>query len=265
MDYTYLTGRKDLFEGAPERAMCVLEHVDDDRIFYATAHELGAIYWNADGSDGLKTGLIALVKKTRVLATRVLTGVDPRKPQPVPSAGKMERMKQAQNSARTAMRKPKIEPEVEPEYKAVDDGHGHGNMVAVRMRDLSPSALAVEHLKAEQVKPTPTATGGFVSLFALAKLHAPTFLTVGRNNNLRFARTVAVEGDLVDLQADFDRSLVRLVFTKEGRKVNKNSQMTSAQVCKLFAIPEGQPSVTIPLEMVDGYWQGSAEFVKAGA
>lgn len=106
-EFNYLTGRPELFENAPADALVVLEH-EDGRLFYAIAHDLGAKYWNEDGSLGSKVGLIALHKKTRVIASRVRTGgLRPAEPKrdPIPKS-RFDRIQQAQNSLKKAVSQP---------------------------------------------------------------------------------------------------------------------------------------------------------------
>lgn len=102
--FTYLTGRKELFDGAPAGAMVVLETNEaEPRLFYAVAHEQGASYWNADGSPGSRKGLIALFNKTRVVASRTPSDGKPAEPKrdPIPNA-RLQRMQAAQAGARKA-------------------------------------------------------------------------------------------------------------------------------------------------------------------
>ena len=57
-DYDYLRGNKQLFDRAPEQAMVVFEDFLNGDIYFAETSQPGTKYWNADGSPGLRMGLI---------------------------------------------------------------------------------------------------------------------------------------------------------------------------------------------------------------
>lgn len=243
--YTYLTGRKELFDNAPANAMVVLEH-EDGRLFFAVAHDMGALYWNEDGTEGSKVGLIALHKKTRVVASRTAPRgfVAAEQPAPKPANQRAERMQQAQQSlAKAAAPKPAPEPAKPAPVK------------------LDPPTVT------PKIEAAPS---GFVSIFELTKASSrpqgEAFITIGRNKNINVSKLVADAGDRVDFQADFARGLVRVGRVETGGRVlNKVRQFSSVTISQLFTIPEGQSSVRIELELVDGWWQGEAKFNQGAA
>lgn len=276
--YTFLTGRKDLFDNAPDSAMVVLEH-EDGRLFFAVAHVRGASYWNEDGSAGSKIGLVALHTKTRVIASRVLTSGVAAAP-PVPSSPRGARMLQAQSQLTKAVKAQSARPaDKQPSLKAVDDGAGLGNMVlgcakcgttGIHACTGAPGAAWTEQDKhrladaARQVAAAEQTGGGFVSMFELSKRSGPTagtFLTLNRNGNIAFSSALLTVGDLVDVQIDQVAGLIRVgKVTTGGRKLPKARMLTSSAALRLFKIPEGKKSLRVYLTEVDGWWQGKAEF-----
>lgn len=266
-EFNYLTGRPELFENAPDSAMVVLEH-DDGRLFFAVAHDLGAHYWNEDGTPGSKVGLIALHKKTRIVASRIrASGLPPVEPKrdPIPKS-RLDRMQQAQNGLKRAVSQPaptKPKPEPKPEPVKVDPpkvepkfpvGSDKRLMEVPKVADAMLSRIASLHA---------ADTSGFVSLFELAKAAPRTgepFLTVGKNGNLNVSLVIASPGEFIDVQYNKSLGLIRIgKVATGGRKLNKARQFSGAGIAKLFVIPEGQASIRIPLTEVDGWWHGKAE------
>lgn len=151
-EFNYLTGRPELFENAPADALVVLEH-EDGRLFYAIAHDLGAKYWNEDGSPGSKVGLIALHKKTRVIASRVrAAGLPPVEPKrdPIPKS-RFDRIQQAQNSLKKAVSQPA--PERVCSQVLRDQGKPYPKTCAVH--GLGPCQPKPEPVKVDPPKVTP--------------------------------------------------------------------------------------------------------------
>lgn len=276
-EFNYLTGRKELFDNAPEEALVVLEH-DDGRLFFAIAHDMGARYWNEDGSAGSKIGLIALFNKTRVVASRAVLhgGVAAAAPAPETSAPKsrLDRMQQAQDGLKKAVSQPapvkpkpepkpapvklespvitpKVKPEPAPSARlnhAVDDGHGLGNYRA---------AIAES--------PTHVPTEGFVSMFELSRQQVPKgvrAVTLYRNGSLSLSSSLFEVGDMVDAQIDVARSLIRIGKVKTGgRPLKKTRVLPASRLLPIVGIPEKDKSVRIVLTEQDGWFVGT--FTKA--
>lgn len=164
-EFNYLTGRPELFENAPADALVVLEH-EDGRLFYAIAHDLGAKYWNEDGSPGSKVGLIALHKKTRVIASRVRTGgLRPAEPKrdPIPKS-RIERIQQAQNGLKKAISQPfPVAPKPEPKPAPVK----------IDPPKVAPKKANVERQAAQHMgKSVLKTTGGQCEKCGISGIHA---------------------------------------------------------------------------------------------
>lgn len=284
-EFNYLTGRPELFENAPADALVVLEH-EDGRLFYAIAHDLGAKYWNEDGSPGSKVGLIALHKKTRVIASRVRTGgLRPAEPKrdPIPKS-RLDRIQQAQNGLKKAISQPfpvapkpepkpapvKVDPpKVAPKRKTpnvacpkcgISGLHAcPGAPVAWSEQDKLRLADAVEKIRGSEA--------GFVSIYELSQRGGSratgTFITINGNGQLSMsAKLPFVTGDNIDIQIDPTRGLIRLGKVKEGGRPLAKTRMVSFKVlCDLFRIPDGEKSVRVYLTEADGWWQGQADLV----
>lgn len=264
-EFNYLTGRPELFENAPDAAMVVLEH-DDGRLFFAVAHDLGAHYWNEDGTPGSKVGLIALHKKTRVVASRIrASGLPPVEPKrdPIPKS-RLDRMQQAQNSLKKAVSQPmpvkpkpepvKVEPpKVEPKFPVGSDKR---LMEVPKVADAILSRIA--SLQAADLS-------GFVSIFALGTKQrvGGTFINLHRNGNISLSAKVPMtEGDTIDVQIDQARGLIRVgKVSTGGRALPKSRVVTCKAIVEVFKIPDGENSVRVYLTEVDGWWQGKAELV----
>ena len=284
-EFNYLTGRPELFDNAPADALVVLEH-EDGRLFYAIAHDLGAKYWNEDGSPGSKVGLIALHKKTRVIASRVRTGgLRPAEPKrdPIPKS-RLDRIQQAQNGLKKAISQPfpvapkpepkpapvKVDPpKVAPKRKTpnvacpkcgISGLHAcPGAPVAWSEQDKLRLADAVEKIRGSEA--------GFVSIYELSQRGGSratgTFITINGNGQLSMsAKLPFVTGDNIDIQIDPTRGLIRLGKVKEGGRPLAKTRMVSFKVlCDLFRIPDGEKSVRVYLTEADGWWQGQADLV----
>lgn len=294
-EFNYLTGRPELFENAPADALVVLEH-EDGRLFFAIAHDLGAKYWNEDGTPGSKVGLIALYKKTRVVASRARAGglpqVEPKR-DPIPKT-RLDRMQQAQNGLKKAVSQPapaKPKPEPKPAPVKVEPPKVTPKKLAGRaasQASSSPCAKcgvigihacpgapalwseqdkqrlneAVKQIVADEQKPK-VEQGGFVSIFALgaAPRVGSMFLTLYRNGNIGLAAKLPIApGDAVDVQFDPSRGLIRVGKVEGGgRALPKSRMLTSKALVQSIKIPEGEKSVRIHLTEADGWWQGQAE------
>lgn len=297
-EFNYLTGRPELFENAPDAAMVVLEH-DDGRMFYAVAHDLGANYWNEDGTPGSKVGLIALHKKTRVIARRSRIGglpkVEPKR-DPIPKS-RLDRMQKAQNGLKKAISQPapvKPKPEPMPAPVKVDpprvtpkkpaqevvfqaDGtvcrqcgvigiHAcMGAPISYTERDKQRLNEAVKQIIADEQKPA-IEQGGFVSIYALGKAsrQGGTFINIHSNGNISLSAKLPIAmGDTVDVQFDRFRGLVRVGKVEIGGKaLPKSRVLTSKALVQVVKIPEGEKSIRIQLTEADGWWQGQAEMRK---
>lgn len=285
-EFNYLTGRPELFENAPADALVVLEH-EDGRLFYAIAHDLGAKYWNEDGSPGSKVGLIALHKKTRVIASRVRTGgLRPAEPKrdPIPKS-RIERIQQAQNGLKKAISQPfpvapkpepkpapvKVDPpKVAPKRKTpnvacpkcgVTGIHAcMGAPVAWSEQDKQRLDDAVKQINAAETKPRIVAGDGFVSIFDLANRSDCAVLTIYAKGTFMVNTAVASSGDLIDVQLDpsSGKVLVRKV-EQGGVKLAGGQTFSCAGGARLFHFANGAKKVRIELTKVDGWWQGQAE------
>lgn len=313
--FTYLTGRKELFNDAPDAAMVVLETNEaEPRILYAVAHEQGAQYWEADGTPGRPVGLIALLKKTRVVASRVRAdGLPPAEPKrdPIPNA-RMQRMQAAQTSASKAASglhsgmnaKPAPAPakpakaapapaaakpacqcnaalpgthhRMCPEFmEAIKEARQAFTPNAVKPADdlatFADSSLGVPYTAKDdtlaQPDVKPSTSGGFVDIFALAdsvaRKNDPVFIRIHTNGNIGIVAAIGAPGQQVKIQADPARGLVRIAHVETGGKeISKGRAITATAVTRLFRFEEGQSSVRIDLEKVNGWWQGAAVFAE---
>ena len=284
-EFNYLTGRKELFDNAPDEAMVVLE-TNDGQVYYAVSHNRGAKYWYDNGNPGRPIGLIALFEKTRVIASRVrVAGLPPVEPKrdPIPKS-RLDRMQQAQDSLKKAVSQPapvKPKPEPKPSPVKVDPPkvtpkrktpnvacpkcgvtgiHAcTGAPVAWSEQDKLRLADAVEKIRGSEA--------GFVSIYELSQRGGSratkTFVTINGNGQLSMsAKLPFVTGDNIDIQIDPTRGLIRLGKVKEGGRPLAKTRMVSFKVlCDLFRIPEGEKSVRVYLTEVDGWWQGEAELV----
>lgn len=287
-EFNYLTGRPELFENAPADALVVLEH-EDGRLFYAIAHDLGAKYWNEDGSPGSKVGLIALHKKTRVIASRVRTGgLRPAEPKrdPIPKS-RIERIQQAQNGLKKAISQPfpvapkpepkpapvKIDPpKVAPKRKTpnvacpkcgISGLHAcPGAPVAWSEQDKQRLDDAVKQINAAETKPRIVAGDGFVSIFDLANRSDCAVLTIYAKGTFMVNTAVASSGDLIDVQLDPSSGKVRVRKVEQGGvKLAGGQTFSCAGGARLFHFANGAKKVRIELTKVDGWWQGQAELV----
>lgn len=271
-EFNYLTGRPELFENAPADALVVLEH-EDGRLFYAIAHDLGAKYWNEDGSPGSKVGLIALHKKTRVIASRVRTGgLRPAEPKrdPIPKS-RFDRIQQAQNSLKKAVSQPapvKVDPpKVAPKIGPCQVCGTTGIHACPGKRSEGTKWTEKDKQRlADAVGKIRDSEAGFVSIYELRKQRGGsratgTFITINGNGQLSMsAKLPFVTGDNIDIQIDPTRGLIRLGKVKEGGRPLAKTRMVSFKVlCDLFRIPEGEKSVRVYLTEADGWWQGQAE------
>lgn len=295
-EYSYLTGRKELFDEAPPEAMVVLE-TNDGQLYYAVSHNRGAKYWYSNGHPGRPIGLIALFEKTRVIASRALIGgLPPVKPKrdPIPKS-RFDRMQQAQNSIKKAVGKPAqvkpkaepvklespvITPKVKPE-RIVSQAHTSPCQVCgitglhacpgKRSEGKTWTAHDKQRLKdaVEQVRKDESNADGFVSIFALGSTPriGETFITLNRNGNISMSsRLPFAVGDQLDFQLDMKRGLIRVGKVKTGGRVLPKSRMvTCGAMTKLAKIPEGVMSVRIQLTEADGWWQGRIELAKVPA
>lgn len=290
-EFNYLTGRKELFDNAPAEAMVVLE-TNDGQIYYAVSHNRGAQYWYDNGNPGRPIGLIALFEKTRVIASRVRAdGLPPAEPKrdPIPKS-RLDRMEQAQKTLRKAVSqpapvKPKPEPKAEPkkpEQRAVSQAHTSpcakcgvtglhacpGAPVVYTEQDKQRLNEAVKQLVADEQKPK-VEQGGFVSIFAMSRTTAVpgAFLNLHRNGNISLSTKLPiVTGDVVDVQVDPTRGLIRVGKVETGgRALPKSRMLTSKALVDTFRIPEGNNSIRIYLTEADGWWQGQAEVAKGSA
>lgn len=285
-EFNYLTGRPELFENAPADALVVLEH-EDGRLFYAIAHDLGAKYWNEDGSPGSKVGLIALHKKTRVIASRVRTGglrpVEPKR-DPIPKS-RIERIQQAQNGLKKAISQPfpvapkpepkpapvKVDPpKVAPKRKTpnvacpkcgVTGIHAcTGAPVAWSEQDKKRLDDAVKQINAAETKPRIVASEGFVSIFDLANRSDCAVLTIYAKGTFMVNTAVASSGDRVDVQLDPKSGKIRVRKVEQGGvKLAGGQTFSCAGGARLFHFANGAKKVRIELTKVDGWWQGQAE------
>ncbi|WP_288078607.1 hypothetical protein [Pseudomonas sp.] len=285
-EFNYLTGRPELFENAPADALVVLEH-EDGRLFYAIAHDLGAKYWNEDGSPGSKVGLIALHKKTRVIASRVRTGgLRPAEPKrdPIPKS-RIERIQQAQNGLKKAISQPfpvapkpepkpapvKIDPpKVAPKRKTpnvacpkcgVTGIHAcMGAPVAWSEQDKQRLDDAVKQINAAETKPRIVAGDGFVSILDLANRSGCAVLTIYAKGTFMVTTAVASSGDRVDVQLDPKSGKIRVRKVEQGgAKLAGGQTFSCAGGARLFHFANGAKKVRIELTKVDGWWQGQAE------
>lgn len=252
-EYNYLTGRKDLFDGAPADAMVVLE-TNDGQIYYAESHNRGAKYWYEHGAEGRAIGLISLFEKTRVIASRVrVGGLPPVQPKrdPIPKS-RLDRMEQAQKTLRKAVSQPapvKPKPEPKPVMKPAIESS------PVITPKVQPETRFAEVAKAD----------GFVSIFELGQRGgsraAGTFVTVNANGQLSLsAKLPFAAGDAIDIQINHARGLIRLGKVKTGgRPLTKTRMVSCKALTDTFKVPEGEKSIRIYLTDTDGWWQGSAE------
>lgn len=267
-EYSYLTGRKELFDEAPPEAMVVLE-TNDGQLYYAVSHNRGAKYWYSNGHPGRPIGLIALFEKTRVIASRALIGgLPPVKPKrdPIPKS-RFDRMQQAQNGikkavGKTAQVKPKAEPK--PAIESAPVIKPNAEPVKWTDADIARLDKAIDKVRTDEAEQS-----GFVSIFALGNTPriGEAFITLNRSGCISLSsRLPFVAGDMVDFQIDLKRGLMRVGKVKTGGKALPKSRMASCgALSKLVKIPEGDMSVRIHLTEVDGWWQGRIELDKVPA
>jgi hypothetical protein len=295
-EFNYLTGRPELFENAPADALVVLEH-EDGRLFYAIAHDLGAKYWNEDGSLGSKVGLIALHKKTRVIASRVRTGgLRPAEPKrdPIPKS-RIERIQQAQNGLKKAISQPfpvapkpepkpapvkvdppKVAPKKAPERVVTQSNFSpclNCGTVGIHScpgapvepwteQDKQRLNDAVKKVNEQLAKPRIVAGEGFVSIFDLANRSGCAVLTIYAKGTFMVTTAVASSGDRVDVQLDPSSGKVRVRKVEQGGvKLAGGQTFSCAGGARLFHFANGAKKVRIELTKVDGWWQGQAELV----
>lgn len=270
-EYSYLTGRKELFDEAPPEAMVVLE-TNDGQLYYAVSHNRGAKYWYSNGHPGRPIGLIALFEKTRVIASRALIGgLPPVKPKrdPIPKS-RYDRMQQAQNGIKKAVGKtaqvaPKPEPKpvMKPAIESAPVIKPKTEPVKWTEADIARLDKAIDKVRTDE------AGDGFVSIFALGSTPhiGEAFITLNRSGCISLSsRLPFVAGDMVDFQIDLKRGLMRVGKVKTGGKALPKSRMASCcALSKLVKIPEGDTSVRILLTEVDGWWQGRIELAKVPA
>lgn len=262
-EYSYLTGRKELFDEAPPEAMVVLE-TNDGQLYYAVSHNRGAKYWYSNGHPGRPIGLIALFEKTRVIASRALIGgLPPVKPKrdPIPKS-RFDRMQQAQNGikkavGKTAQVKPKAEPK--PAIESAPVIKPNAEPVKWTEADIARLDKAIDKVRTDE------AGDGFVSIFALGSTPriGEAFITLNRSGCISLSsRLPFVAGDMVDFQIDLKRGLMRVGKVKTGGKALPKSRMVSCgALSKLVKISEGDVSVRIHLAEVDGWWQGKTDLL----
>lgn len=293
-EFNYLTGRPELFENAPADALVVLEH-EDGRLFYAIAHDLGAKYWNEDGSLGSKVGLIALHKKTRVIASRVRAGgLRPAEPKrdPIPKS-RIERIQQAQNGLKKAISQPfpvapkpepkpapvkvdppKVAPKKAPERVVTQSNFSpclNCGTVGIHAcpgapvepwteQDKQRLNDAVKKVNEQLAKPRIVAGEGFVSIFDLANRSDCAVLTIYAKGTFMVNTAVASSGDRVDVQLDPKSGKIRVRKVEQGGvKLAGGQTFSCAGGARLFHFANGAKKVRIELTKVDGWWQGQAE------
>lgn len=199
-EYSYLTGRKELFDEAPPEAMVVLE-TNDGQLYYAVSHNRGAKYWYSNGHPGRPIGLIALFEKTRVIASRALIGgLPPVKPKrdPIPKS-RFDRMQQAQNGikkavGKTAQVKPKAEPK--PAIESAPVIKPNAEPVKWTDADIARLDKAIDKVRTDEAEQS-----GFVSIFALGNTPriGEAFITLNRSGCISLSsRLPFVAGDMVD-------------------------------------------------------------------
>lgn len=293
-EFNFLTGRKELFDGAPDEAMVVLE-THDGQIYYAVSHNRGARYWYDNGNPGRPAGLIALFEKTRVVASRArVSGLPKEAPKrdPIPKS-RLDRMQQAQKTLRKAVSQPapvkletpvitpKAEP-VKPAERATTQAHtspcalcgsiGLHDCPGKRSEGKKWTAQdkqrlneAVKQIVADEQKPK-VEQGGFVSIFALGKTprFGETFITLNRNGNIAMSSKLPFAGgDTLDIQIDPKRKLFRVGKVKTGGKVLPKARVvTSKALVSIAQFPKDAKSVRIELSEVDGWWQGFIELAE---
>lgn len=294
-EFNYLTGRPELFDNAPADALVVLEH-EDGRLFFAIAHDLGAKYWNEDGTPGSKVGLIALYKKTRVVASRARAGglpqVEPKR-DPIPKT-RLDRIQQAQSGLKKAISQPapaKPKPEPKPAPVKVEPPNVTPKKLAgraVSQASFSPCAKcgvigihacpgapvvwseqdkqrlneAVKQIVADEQKPKVEQVG-FVSLFELAKATGKArgpAITLYRNGSLSFSANLFAVGDSVDVQVDAGRHLIRVgKVATGGRELKKTRIFPGARLLPIVGIPKDAKSQRIVLSQDGDWWVGTFE------
>lgn len=280
-EFNYLTGRKELFDNAPDEAMVVLE-TNDGQIYYAVSHNRGAQYWYDNGNPGRPIGLIALFEKTRVIASRVRAdGLPPVEPKrdPIPKS-RLDRMEQAQKTLRKAVSQPAPvapKPELKPWTVTVEKAKADPvcSQVLREQGKAFPKTCPVHGLKPCQPKPAPVKPApakpsapkadGFVSIYELSQRGgsraAGTFVTVNANGQLSLsAKLPFVAGDVIDIQINPARGLIRLGKVETGGRALTKTRMVSCKaLTDTFTVPEGEKSIRILLTEADGWWQGQAE------
>lgn len=274
-EYSYLTGRKELFDEAPPEAMVVLE-TNDGQLYYAVSHNRGAKYWYSNGNPGRPIGLIALFEKTRVIASRALIGgLPPVKPKrdPIPKS-RFDRMEKAQKTLRSAVNNPAPvapkpapktapKPVMKPAVVSSPVIKPKAEPVKWTEADIASLDKAIDKVRTDE------AGDGFVSIFALGSTPriGETFITLNRNGNISMSsRLPFAVGDQLDFQLDLKRGLIRMGKVKTGGRVLPKSRMvTCGALTKLAKIPEGVMSVRIQLTEADGWWQGRIELAKVPA
>lgn len=278
-EFNYLTGRKELFDGAPDEAMVVLE-THDGQIYYAVSHNRGARYWYDNGNPGRPAGLIALFEKTRIVASRArVSGLPKEEPKrdPIPKS-RLDRMQQAQNGLRKAVSQPapvkvdppKVTPKGCPKCGAIGLHACPGaksEPVKWTNQDkqrLNEAVKAINEAESKQeIVPS-----GFVSILGLSRrggsVGKDTFVTSTISGNLKLSSSMPlVVGDRVDAQIDPSSGRFRIGKVSSGGYVlTKSRCLTSRALFDLLKKPAGEKSVRIYLTEVDGWWQGQAELAE---
>lgn len=240
-EYDYLTGRRELFVGAPAAAMVVLEHTEnDDEIYFATSHAMGATYWNGDLTAGRRTGLIALFKKTRVIASRALkpgSSLEQAAPTPIRtiSVQRLSQTKPAEASPQADMSSqlPWSEQVPEPQPTSADDA------------DLFTDR-------------------GFVSMFEVSRKarekSVEWYLIAGKNGSFRVSNSIAKDGDVIDLQVNPSTNVVRVgKVSFGGRKLRSSRQFCAREIAKMFVFPEDKSTIRVCLVKNGDWYYGKAE------
>lgn len=221
-EYEYLSGRKELFIGAPADAMVVLEHEDGEQVFFAVAHQPGATYWNSDGTPGRRVGLISLLNQTRVIASRRVkpgstSGGNQRQPVRVPVQFRPTQDTWLQSQAK----KQEIAP-----------------------ADPAPAKHFTSMFELPPVNGVNKCDTAYLSVYS--------------NGSFKVSKVVASEGDTIDLQINLDTMELRIGKVKTGGKtLGSKGIFTCVNAARSLGFVNKRNTqkkrITIPLTQ-DGDW-----------
>ncbi len=231
MEFDYLRGNKALFAGANEAAMVVYELPDTGEVFFAESTTPGTRYWHADGSPGLRIGLIGTRLNKLVLMA--------------------ERRPKAGEVARAAVR------------SAANPDRFNMIMTAAKRAE----APAAEPAPAAAIIPPepipPTSDTGFLALdqfdFADRKEPPQGEIAISISPRLKFSvrKALADEGDHIEVQLNPQTHQLRLrKVTEGGQRVRRGRAVGCAKLSHSLSFPDGKSFSMLLSPAEDGWLYG---------